>query len=94
MTTANVMQLLNFAVRCMEPEEVYCKVGCFQGATLIGAMLEQPGRLAYAVDNFSFDADGTGIDRLIANLSAFDLTEQVFFSGLNFEEFFFNHRSK
>jgi hypothetical protein len=34
MTTANVMQLLNFALDCMEPDEIYCEVGCFQGSTL------------------------------------------------------------
>ncbi|MGA7934899.1 MAG: hypothetical protein WCA35_15240, partial [Kovacikia sp.] len=27
MTTANVTQLLNFAVECLEPGEVYCEVG-------------------------------------------------------------------
>lgn len=91
MTTPSVTQLLNFAVQCMEPDEVYCEVGCFQGSTLIGALLNQPHRLAYAVDNFSeFDPDGEGLDRLMQNLARFGLTEQVYFCNQDFEEFFYS----
>src|SRR5438094_540661 len=53
MTTINVLQLLNFAVACMDPGEAYCEVGCFQGATLIGALLDHHEQVAFAVDNFS-----------------------------------------
>jgi len=88
-TTANVTQLLNFAVACMEADEVYCEIGCFQGATLVGALLNQPGRVAYAVDNFSeFDPWGKNRECLMANLAAFDLQEQVFFCEQDFEVFF------
>ncbi|MEG5064186.1 tetratricopeptide repeat protein [Microcoleus sp. B3-A4] len=89
MTTANVMQLLNFAVECLEPNEVYCEVGCFQGASLIAALLEHPGRMAYAVDNFSeFDTFGDSFEKLTENLSNFNLSEQVFLCPQEFEEFF------
>ena len=37
----------------MEPDEAYCEIGCFQGSSLIGALLDNPGRMAYAVDNFA-----------------------------------------
>lgn len=91
MTTANVMQLLNFAVECMEAEEVYCEIGCFQGASLIGALLEHPDKMAYAVDNFSeFDPWGNSFDQLMENLSSFQLENQVCFCNQNFEEFFLN----
>ena len=94
MTTANVMQLLNFAVDCMEPDEIYCEVGCFQGSTLIGALLDHPHKMAYAVDNFSeFDASGENQDKLIENLKKFNLKEQVYFCNQNFEEFFFELRT-
>jgi predicted O-linked N-acetylglucosamine transferase (SPINDLY family) len=94
MTTANVMQLLNAAVALMEPDEVYCEIGCFRGATLIGALLNQPQRLAYAVDNFSeFDPDGENLDFLWKNLAAFDLQEQVMFCNQDFEEFFADLRA-
>lgn len=89
MTTANVLQLLNFAVACLEPDEVYCEVGCFRGSTLIGALLNHPDRMAYAVDNFSeFDPQGENLEHLMQNLSAFHLEEQVLFCNQDFEAFF------
>ncbi len=89
MTTANVMQLLNFAVDCMEPGEIYCEIGCFQGATLIGALLNHSEQLAYAVDNFSrFDENGENLEKLIDNLTKFGIEEQVIFCEQDFEEFF------
>lgn len=88
-TTPNVMQLLNFAVECLDLNEVYCEVGCFQGASLIAALLEHPDRMAYAVDNFSeFDTFGDSFEKLTENLSNFNLSEQVFFCNQDFEEFF------
>lgn len=89
MTTANILQLLNFAVECMAPDEVYCEIGCFRGSTLIGALLDHCDRIAYAVDNFSeFDPEGTGFEQLTNNLEKFNLTDQVYFFNENFEEFF------
>ncbi len=89
MTTANVMQLLNFAVECMEPGEVYCEIGCFRGSTLIGALLEHPTKMAYAVDNFSqFDPLKENLEKLEENLTAFGIAPQVFFCDQDFLEFF------
>ncbi len=89
MTTPNVLQLLNFAVECLEPGEVYCEVGCFQGSTLIGALLDHPDRMAYAVDNFSeFDFTGENQESLMQNLVNFGIEEQVLFCNQGFEEFF------
>jgi predicted O-linked N-acetylglucosamine transferase (SPINDLY family) len=89
MTTANIMQLLNFAIDCMEPGEVYCEIGCWRGASLIGTLLEHPDCMAYAVDNFSqFDDSGESFEKLTNNLSKFNLQEQVFFCNQDFEEFF------
>lgn len=93
MTTPNVMQLLNFAVGCMDPDEVYCEVGCFRGSTLVGALLNNPGRMAYAVDNFSeFDPDGENKRILEQNLSSVQLLEQVCFCDQGFDEFFYELR--
>jgi predicted O-linked N-acetylglucosamine transferase (SPINDLY family)/TolA-binding protein len=90
MTTANVMQLLNFAVDCMEADDIYCEVGCFQGANLIAALLEHPNQMAYAVDNFyDFDPAGESFNKLIDNLSTFSLEEQVFVCNQDWEEFLF-----
>jgi protein O-GlcNAc transferase len=88
MTSPNVLQLLNAAVACLAPGEVYCEVGCFQGATLIGALLDQPGRVALAADNFSeFDPGGANHAALTANLAAFGVSKQVQFHNQDAEDF-------
>ena len=88
-TTAVVMQLLNYALDCMEPDEVYCEVGCFQGTTLVGAMLNHEDRVAYAVDNFSeFEFGNINLERLSANLIAFQLEDRVIFCDQSFQDFF------
>lgn len=93
MTTPNVLQLLNLAVGCLEPGEVYCEVGTYRGATLIGALLEQPGRHALAVDDFSlFDSGGTNHRALLDNLDAFGLRDRVRFFNQDFEAFFLGLR--
>lgn len=92
-TQANVLQLLNFAVDCMEPNEIYCEVGCFQGATLIGALLDRPERMAYAINSFPYlDTTGLKFDKLTEILSNFNLTNQVCLCDENLEEFFLNLR--
>ena len=93
MTTANIMQLLNFAVECMEPEEIYCEIGCFQGGSLIGSLLDHPDKFALAVDNFSeFNPWGNNDEILMKNLASFALDEQVWFCHQDFEDFFLNLR--
>ena len=90
---ANTMQLLNWAVECMEPDEAYCEIGCFQGASLIAALLDSPERMAYAVDNFAQEEQAQeqaqeNIEKLQANLREFDMEERVLFCYQEFEEFF------
>ncbi|MGK7877233.1 MAG: glycosyltransferase, partial [Xenococcaceae cyanobacterium] len=92
-TTANGMQLLNLAVECMEADEVYCEVGCSSGGNLIGALLNHPSQMAYAVENFAeSDAEEKNLEQLSHNLSLFNLEQQVFFCQQDFEEFFFDLR--
>jgi len=50
MTTANVM-VAQFCCE-LESDEIYCEIGTYRGSTLIGALLNHPERMAYAVDNF------------------------------------------
>lgn len=93
MTTVNVLQLLNHAVAHLETGEVYCEVGSFQGATLIGALLGHKSCLAYAADNFSeLDPQGTNHRALQANLAAFSVQDQVRFHNQDFEDFLFGLR--
>jgi hypothetical protein len=91
MTTPNVLQLINLAVECMSDDEVYCEIGTYQGSTLIGALINNPHKMAYAVDDFSeFDLNGENFNKLENNLSFFNLEEQVIFCNQDFEEFFFD----
>ncbi|MEG3862695.1 tetratricopeptide repeat protein [Microcoleus sp. herbarium12] len=92
-TTANAMQLLNWAVECMSSEEIYCEIGCFQGGSLIGTLLNHSQITACAVDDFSeFDTFGDSSDNLGKNVTNFNLSEQVVFCHQNFEEFFWDLR--
>lgn len=63
MTSENVGQLLNFAARCLEPDEVYLEVGVLQGATLCSALYGNTAK-AWAVDDWSdFPPEATGGNR-------------------------------
>ncbi|MGK7894089.1 MAG: hypothetical protein AB4372_10800, partial [Xenococcus sp. (in: cyanobacteria)] len=82
------MQLLNHAVECTEPDEIYCEIGTTQGLTLIGALSGHTETMAYAVNNFSnFDSTGELQQELLENLQQFNLESQVFFCDQDFEEF-------
>lgn len=89
MTTPNVLQLLSFGVSCLDPTEVYCEIGVFRGATLVGSLIEHPDQFGYAVDNFSeSDTFGETLDRLMQSLTAYKLEDRVCFCEQDFEEFF------
>ena len=93
MTSANVLQLLNLAVELMEQDEVYVEVGCLQGATLIGALLGNSARIAYATDNFTeYDRDGSNQAMLLKNLESFGLQDRVRLRRHDFGEFFLKLR--
>lgn len=88
-TTANIIQLLNLAVECIEPDEIYCQIGCFPVEHLIGALLDNSEKMAYVVDNFSeVEADGKNQEKLFDKLDRFKLDRQIFFLEQNVEEFF------
>jgi hypothetical protein len=54
LATENVLALLNLAASLLAPDESYVEVGSFYGASLIGAMRENPGDFV-AIDRFAFD---------------------------------------
>jgi protein O-GlcNAc transferase len=93
MTSPAVLQLLNHAVNCLEFGESYCEVGCFQGSTLIGALIGHSGVSAFAVDNFSeFDLQGQNQRVLLRNLETFHLLADVSFRNQDFESFLLDLR--
>lgn len=93
MTTASVLQLLNHAVSCMEPGEIYCELGCLRGSTLVGALLGQKDKFAVAVDNFSEHDPGHNYQMLRSNLTKFNLDPQVAFYDRDFEKQLIDLRS-
>jgi len=92
--SATLLQALNAAVAAMEPEAVYCEIGC-QGATFAGALLDHPERSAYAVNDFSAVSPEPSqrFTVFMEVLSAFNLEEQVLVCDQPFEEFFADLRS-
>lgn len=54
MTTPSTMHMLNYAVQCMAPDEIYLEVGTWRGATLIGALLGNEAH-GIAIDNDTMD---------------------------------------
>jgi len=70
MATEHKLALLNLAAAHLGPGEAYLEVGSFKGLSLIGAMLGNPGRRFYAIENFlEFNPDGTARAELEANLA-------------------------
>jgi protein O-GlcNAc transferase len=53
MATENKLMLLNLAVAQLAPDEVYVEVGCYQGASIVGAARGNPAAHIFACDNFS-----------------------------------------
>ncbi len=88
-TTANLMQLCNFAADCLEPGEVYCQLGCFQNTALIGTLLNHPEQMGYVVDDFAdFDSEDEKLEKWTEKLVKLGLAEQGFLYNQNFEQFF------
>ena len=53
LSTPTILALLNFAVTCMDPDEIYLEAGTAQGGTLIGALRNHPTVKGVSIDNFS-----------------------------------------
>src|SRR6202161_4655419 len=53
MATENKLRLLNCAVASLDAGEVYVEVGCYKGASLVGAAASNPPARTFACDNFS-----------------------------------------
>lgn len=84
MATENKLLLLNLAVAHLAPDEVYVEVGCYKGASIVGAARGNPTAKIFACDNFS-KFDGTE-EILTANLER-HAPGQVAFSNLPSNDF-------
>src|SRR5580704_15254788 len=81
MATENKLRLLNCAVASLEAGEVYVEVGCYKGASLVGAAASNPQARIFACDNFS-QFDGAA-DALRRTLDAHTAPGQVTFHDLD-----------
>lgn len=84
MATENKLLLLNLAVAHLAPGEVYVEVGCYKGASIVGAARGNPRAKIFACDNFS-KFDGTE-EILQANLERY-APGQVKFHNLTSRDF-------
>ena len=85
MATENKLRLLNCAVASLEQGEVYVEVGCYKGASLVGAAASNPHARIFACDNFS-QFDGAA-DALRRTLDAHTAPGQVTFHDMDFRDF-------
>src|SRR5271169_3298372 len=85
MATENKLRLLNCAVASLDPGEVYVEVGCYKGASLVGAAASNPHARIFACDNFS-QFDGAA-DALRRTLDAHTAPGQVTFHDMDFRDF-------
>ena len=85
MATENKLRLLNCAVASLDAGEVYVEVGCYKGATLVGAATSNPHARIFACDNFS-QFDGAA-DALRRTLDARTAPGQVAFHDMDFRAF-------
>jgi hypothetical protein len=85
MATENKLTLLSLAASCLDAGEVYVEIGCYRGASLIGAARNNPDVRIFACDNFSqFDAAAV---ILRENLARYAPVAQVTFFDMEFREF-------
>lgn len=52
MSSPRTAKLLNFATRCLSPNEYYCEIGTFAGYTLLSANFENSAHVV-GIDNFA-----------------------------------------
>lgn len=84
MATENKLMLLNLALAHLAPGEVYVEIGCYKGASIVGAVRGNRTAKIFACDNFS-KFDGTE-EILRANLEC-HAPGQVEFFNLPSREF-------
>lgn len=87
MLSLRKQQLLNLGFRLLAPGEAYLEIGTYHGKSLLSAMLHNPERPVYAVDNFSefaTEASGNSLDKTLSNLAHYGLRDKVVFYDADF----------
>lgn len=87
MSTPRVYAVLNSIVSSMETGEIYVEVGCYQGGSLISALLGNDIK-AIGVDNFAEFQGTNNLAQTKGNLERFGVLDRVDFKDMGYEEFF------
>src|SRR5260370_5918754 len=86
MATENKLALLNAAVSALGEDEVYVEVGCYKGASIVGAATGNPRALIFACDNFvQFDGAAAALQGV---LDAHTAPGHVEFLHIDFLDYF------
>jgi len=80
-------QLLNMAFAMLPENESYLEVGTYMGKSLLSAMLGNPQRTVYAVDNFS-EFEENSFEVLKGHLEHYGVYDQITFCNADFREVF------
>ena len=87
MLSLRKQQLLNLAFSLIPEGEAYLEVGTYMGKSLLSAMIGNPRRSVYAVDNFSqFEENSFAV--LKSNLDRYGLYDQIHFCNGDFREIY------
>lgn len=87
MLSIRKQKLINLAFSFLPPGECYIEVGTFRGKSLLSAMIDNPYRRVYAIDNFS-EFERNGLDLTLGNLLRYGRATQVIFFDESFREVF------
>ncbi len=85
MATENKLKLLSLAASCLDTAEVYVEIGCYRGASLIGAAHSNPHVRIFACDNFSQFGGAAAV--LHENLARYAPLAQLNFYNMEFRQF-------
>ncbi|AFZ14219.1 Tetratricopeptide TPR_1 repeat-containing protein [Crinalium epipsammum PCC 9333] len=87
-SSTSIMQLLNWALQCMNKEEIYCQIDAITASDVIGALINHP-QIAYLVaqptDNHQ---QSEVLFELTSAVSLYNLDEQIILTEQPAAEFF------
>jgi predicted O-methyltransferase YrrM len=79
MSTTHSLSVLQEAVACLGPDEVYLEVGSYRGRSLVGALLAAPSARGFGIENFGEFGDDARVAafELRANLERFGVSDRA-----------------
>lgn len=87
MSAPRVYAVINAIVSCMDAGEMYIEVGCYQGGSLIAALLDNQAQ-AIGVDNYSEFQTTSSFQRTLNNLNQFGVAPRVSLKNMSYKDFF------